>query len=114
MMFTKEIQEFRRSSTYVRDLAQLLENPTLKEALERLDTLCRPRSMPSPMPGVAHDTTIAHAYCECMGVTKAIRALKAMAVAVEDGEINEDGEIEEEPFVANLPPEFRSRPKNLK
>lgn len=109
---TPEIQEFRTSKVFTEELSHLFQTPTVKAWFKAADTLCRPRTIPVPVAGVAHDTTIAHAYCELVGVSNTLRVLRSMAFGRDQLSPEEQEYVEEQPFMHNLPPELQQAPKN--
>jgi hypothetical protein len=108
LILTPEILAFRASESLRAGLAQELQGPAIQAAIKALDTLARPRSIPDPQPGVPHDTTIAHRYCECVGASNVLRALRSMTYSAED-RAPDEADSEEEPFANNLPESLRNR-----
>lgn len=109
---TPEIDRFRKSATLVEGLKVLLEDPTLRRALEAVASVAQPRGIPAFTPGTPHDTTIAHTYCEMAGVNTALIYLRSLAFQADElAPADEPVVADEEEYEHILPPSLRERPK---
>jgi hypothetical protein len=88
-------------------LKEVLERPEVKQALEALDAATRPSGIPAPVPGNHPDTSIAHEFYRLIGIGNAVSAFRSLATPV--GSHEQEKDIEETAFTANLPPELQPR-----
>lgn len=93
-----EIHLFRLSDAKRSRLADLLNDPVMKEALEILEFSSLPTRTPRPPdPTIPYETYIAHKYRELQGRVAVIRDLKNMIEPVPKSE-----EVSREDFVENV------------
>lgn len=109
---TPEIARFRQSQVLRDGLAAALENPVVAQALQAVMSLATPRSIPANVPGVHHDTTIAHQFYHHLGVVKVASMLHFMTT--DGGPLGDKSHPEQEDFVHGLPPELQVMPPELK
>jgi hypothetical protein len=101
---SKTYLRFKQSESYREKIAALLDDETVKLALEAVASCASPTAMPQHVPGQAYDITIAHAFHEMRGVNEAIKLLKGLGATHAPGQF--EAEIEEE-FAHALSPEFQ-------
>ena len=83
---SKEEVQFRRSSDATNALAALLASQPFVMASKIIREEAVLRAIPSPVPGVHHDTTVTHYAHFLMGVNAALDRLKRLTIAIrEDG-----------------------------
>jgi hypothetical protein len=109
---TPEIAKFRTSTPWREKLAELLEDPVMQEALKAVLSLSAPRDIPAHVPGVHHDTTIAHQFYNMFGVGKAVNMLHFLTT--DGGPSGGSTGPEEAPFEHNIPKDLREKPADLK
>lgn len=80
-MNQKEI-EFRNSEGLRQSLHQVLQNDTLKRALETI--MSHPDEFPSPIPGVHYDLILAREHSKTVGVNSAIKRLHELTKPIRD------------------------------
>lgn len=109
---TPEIAEFRRQSILRDKLATLLEDPTMKLAIKAVLSMGVPRAVPQQVPGVHHDTTIAHTFYNHLGVVKAMNALQFLTT--DGGRLGDQQGPDEDEFVHGIDPSLRQEPEEVK
>lgn len=83
---SKEEVQFRRSADATNALASVLASQPFVMAAKIIREEAVLRAIPSPVPGVHHDTTVTHYAHFLMGVNAAFDRLKRLAIAIrEDG-----------------------------
>ena len=89
-------KEFKSSEALRVELAVILENPALKEALAILrdDATPSKSKMPPMMAGVHYDTTLAHQLHEFAGIQSVLKQLKELTVPNGVSEESEEREFE--------------------
>lgn len=105
--FTPEILRFCQQPEMRNRLNELLGEPTMRHAIEALGSLGMPRQIPRHVPGVHHDTTVAHMYHRQLGVRTVLTMLHKMTMQPTTVEL---AEAEEEMFTSGLPKEFKEDP----
>lgn len=99
---------FRKSEHLRQQLASLLDNPVLKQALDAIREAGVPKSMPEIYAGVHPDTIIAHDYHKKVGINEVLAALITMTFPLNEA----PEEIKDEvPFEHTLPKELRTPPR---
>ena len=73
------VAEFRKSEQLTFELAQALDNQTLKLALEIIRAENQPSDIQKPIPGVDQNVFLAHKYVHAAGVNQALDVLKSMS-----------------------------------
>ena len=72
------VAEFRKSEQLTFELAQALDNQTLKLALEIIRAENQPSDIQKPIPGVDQNVFLAHKYVHASGVNQALDVLEKM------------------------------------
>lgn len=109
---TPEVARFRQSELLRDALAVLLEDPVMVQALAAVQSVAIPRSVPKQVPGVHHDTIIAHNFWHTLGVTKALTTLRFMTT--DGGTLGDKLVPEDEAFEHAIPKDFQEMPEELK
>jgi|JI8StandDraft_1071087.scaffolds.fasta_scaffold151615_2 hypothetical protein len=78
------ITKFRSSPELTAGLYAALQNPTLQTALTAIKESALVAEPPPQVPGVHHDTTIAHALHKQMGVIYVLKCLDTMTRQAKD------------------------------
>ena len=103
------VAKMRGSNVLREAMATLLDDSTMKQALDALEAATRPTSIPPPIPGNHPDTAIAHEYYRMLGVTQAVAALRSLATPI--GSHDSENTLEGTEFTHSLPAELRERKK---
>lgn len=75
------INGFKRDEANVAALRPVLADPVLQAALRAIeDSIPQHQTLPDQVPGVHHDTTIAHRYYWEQGARTALRTLRNLAI----------------------------------
>lgn len=109
---TPQIAQFRTSKPWRDKLAELLKDNVMQEALKAVMSMASPRSIPAHVPGVHHDTTIAHQYYGMLGIVEAVSALEFLTT--DGGPSGGLTHPEEEDFVSTIPKEYQEMPEAVK
>ncbi len=96
-------KNFRDNAQFRDELRALLDNPTLKVALEIVEDMAKPRLLPDVRPGVPHDTTVSQQHHKQWGIQHAVDRLKALS---EPNPTEAEAE-EEDAFWHTLPKEMK-------
>lgn len=113
LRITPEIRQFRASKTLVEALKEDLERPGIRAALKAVASIAQPRSVPAFQAGTAHDTTIAHDYCEMVGVNTFLLVLDSLKYNSAEASPLDQSATEPEPFEDALPEHLQKRPPSL-
>ena len=95
--------EFRIHPQLRNELANILKNSTLQDALAIVQDRAKPRSAPEPRPNAHLDTLVAHDFHYKRGIQAAIDLLERLTKAPE---LHEES-TEESPFAHSLPRQMR-------
>lgn len=112
VQYTPEILRFCQQPNLRDGLNTLLQDPTMVLALKALSTLGTPREIPVHVPGVHHDTVIAHQYHRQLGVNAVLKMLEKMTMTPPLADLTAIDQ--DEMFTGNLPPEFKEDPNKKK
>lgn len=104
MKYTEK--QFRDHTEMRAELEKLLENPTLKFALEIVEESAKPRRLPEPRPNVHFDTLTSQQYYRLFGIQSAVDKLKKLTTENAPNEKEED-ELSSQPYFNTLPKEMQ-------
>lgn len=97
------LRDFRSSASLTEALSELINDPTFRRLMSALREVPLPRSLPKQVPGVHHDTTIAHQYHWNMGFSECLDQI--IRAALPPGNVHPDDMTppEDEEFASSLP-----------
>lgn len=109
----RELVAFKASQALTDDLRRILDEPTLKLAINALKLASTPTGTPAPVPGVHNDTTIAHLWHQCLGMNSIFEQLTLMSLP--PGTPLPGGPEEVDEFESTLPEnlQLKNKPKTL-
>lgn len=104
-------KEFRESSAWREELAQVLQNPTLQIALDVIRS--NPSEFPAAIPGVHYDLILSREHSKTVGINHAIKKLHDLTRAQATIE-NIDDSAERQQWGDNLPKEMADAIKKFR
>ena len=107
MELTPKMIAFRKSDDARAELARLINEPVMRQALEAIRDAGVPKSIPQLDSRNHPDTVVAHKFHEMVGINSAIDALTRMTFPLNQ---HPDDKEEEEPFAHTLPKHLRKMP----
>jgi hypothetical protein len=107
MELTPKMIAFRRSDDARTELARLLNEPALKQAIEVIREAGIPKSIPQLDSRNHPDTVVAHKFHEMVGINSALDALSRLTLPMNE---HPDDHAEEEPFSHTLPKHLQKLP----